>query len=373
VRLQPEKRNVQIGERVRFWAKLSRPRSGLLYEFRDADGTVIKSGVDQTEAVGQFWTPGPHRISVFVRIHGPPLTDSTTINVSPPEAGQPVPNLPGPLRVQLSADKPHARVGETVTFTISTVPDLPHLDYQFDAGDGSPMQRGRTPRIQHSYTNPRKYMAKVSLRGAELPARAELAIFITPTATATPSPSPTTTATPPLEVYLSVDKNPNSVGEGVTFSISTNKNKPHLYELNFRDNSGLLQTKSNSVRHIFKNSGNYIVSVRVLDGRFHPRAELEVIVGWSLWHRILTIARYVALAALRPPWLYMVGGLVIVTLCYLFARPTFHPRWDRGVPQKQQENVTINYELHFDPNISKGRQRLETGEASLIISRKKKQ
>jgi hypothetical protein len=53
--------------------------------------------------------------------------------------------------------------------------------------------------------------------------------------------------------------------------------------------------------------------------------------------------------------------------------PTFHLRWDRGAPQKQQENVTINYELHFDPNLSKGRQRLEIGGTSLIISRKKKQ
>jgi hypothetical protein len=35
--------------------------------------------------------------------------------------------------------------------------------------------------------------------------------------------------------------------------------------------------------------------------------------------------------------------------------------------------VTVNYELHFDPNLSKGRQRLETRGASLIISRKKKQ
>jgi hypothetical protein len=55
------------------------------------------------------------------------------------------------------------------------------------------------------------------------------------------------------------------------------------------------------------------------------------------------------------------------------ALPTFHPHWDRGAPQKQQENVAINYELHFDPNLSKGRQRLEIGGTSLIISRKKKQ
>jgi hypothetical protein len=55
------------------------------------------------------------------------------------------------------------------------------------------------------------------------------------------------------------------------------------------------------------------------------------------------------------------------------ALPTFHPHWDPGAPQKQQENLTVNYELHFEPNVSKGRQRLETRAASLIVSRKKKQ
>jgi hypothetical protein len=85
------------------------------------------------------------------------------------------------------------------------------------------------------------------------------------------------------------------------------------------------------------------------------------------------------------PWIYVVlGGLVVVTLGYLLrrkpkpkpmpARPTFHPQWDPGTPQtKQPENVSINYELHFDPNLSKGQHRLETDGASLIISRKEKQ
>lgn len=81
------------------------------------------------------------------------------------------------------------------------------------------------------------------------------------------------------------------------------------------------------------------------------------------------------------PWNYVIPiGLVVLAIgCLLRWKmklratpPTFHAHWDRGGPQKQHENVTINYELHFDPNFAKGRQRLETDEARLITSRKKK-
>ena len=267
---------MQIREPVRFRARLSRPLSRLFYEFRDEDGKVIESGIDQTEAEGRFSKPGPHVITVRVRIDGPPLTAWTTIQV-------------------------HAAL-----------------------------------------------------------------------ATATPWITPTPTITSPLEVYLSADKNPSSVGKTVTFSISTNKNKPYLYELNFGDNSRPFQTRSNSVWHIFKAPGKYIVSARVLDDRSRPSANLEIFVDGG-----------------TPPWIYVILVVLgVVALRYLLRRkpppvpaqpppipalPTFHLHWDRDSPQKQQENVTVNYELHFDPNLSKGRQRLEIGGTSLIISKKKKQ
>jgi PKD repeat protein len=392
VRLQPEKETVQIGEPVRFTAKLSHPLSGVFYEFRDADGRHIGGGKNQPEAEGRFLTPGPHVVTVRVLVNGPPLTASTKINVIPLGAGHPV---PGPVRVQLSADKSQVRVGEVVTFTISTIPDLPNFDYLFDAGDGSPISLGKTRKIQHTYSKPRNYTAQVSLRGAELPGRARLVIsvdrpFPTAVPTATPSTRPTPTAAPPLKVYLSVDKSPSSVGESVTFFISTNRNKQHLYELNFGDRSELFQTRRNSVRHIFEDPGNYIVSVKVLDDRSHPRAEVGIFVDrWTprWWVYILA-----GLAVV-----YILAGLAVVVLRRLLrpkptpppipaqpppipvlpppipALPTFHPHWDPGAPQKQQENLTVNYELHFEPNVSKGRQRLETRAASLIVSKKKKQ
>jgi hypothetical protein len=208
-------------------------------------------------------------------------------------------------------------------------------------------------------------------------------------ATATPSITPHPTATLPLEVYLSVDKNPSSVGKTVTFSIWTNNNRPHSYELNFRDNSGLFRTKSNSIIHTFKNPGKYIVSVRVVNDRSHPSANLEIFVdgGTPPWiYVILVVLGVVALRHLlrrkptpkpppvpaQPPPIPAQPPPIPAQPPPIPALPTFHLHWDRDSPQKQQENVKVNYELHFDPNLSKGRQRLEIGGTSLIISKKKK-
>lgn len=82
------------------------------------------------------------------------------------------------------------------------------------------------------------------------------------------------------------------------------------------------------------------------------------------------------------PLLYVVGiGLVVLVIGYLLRpkpkpiRPPivvmFHPHSDWDAPQKSQNNVRISYELLFDPNISNGRDRLETNGANLILRKKK--
>lgn len=83
------------------------------------------------------------------------------------------------------------------------------------------------------------------------------------------------------------------------------------------------------------------------------------------------------------PWLYwLIGGCVVVTagLAYLLKgllippSPTFHLHWDRGAPQTgRQENVAINYELHFDPNFFKAEQKLDSVGSDLVISIKEEQ
>jgi hypothetical protein len=75
------------------------------------------------------------------------------------------------------------------------------------------------------------------------------------------------------------------------------------------------------------------------------------------------------------------GGLVVaVGLTYLLKgllvspSPTFHLHWDRGAPQTgRQENVPINYELHFDPNFFKGEHKLDSLGSELVISVKEEQ
>jgi hypothetical protein len=293
VSLKADKETVQIGESVKFTATLNPPRREVIYGF-ETDGRGIGGGMDQTEAVAQFSTPGPHVVSVRAFIRGTTLTARTKIQVN---------ERPRVLRVQLTPDKPQARVGEAVTFTISTIPDLPNLDYEFDPGDGSPTHHGKTPKIKHTYTDARNYTAMVSLRGAESPARADLTISQNQPPPPPYSPSgPVATAV--TTVAPSIAQPPTA-----TSTIPPPPPFPWIYVI--------------------------------------PAALLVVIIGYLL-HR-------------KPKPKPMA------------ARPTFHPHWNRGEPQKQQENVTINYEVHFDPNISKGRQRLETDGASLIISRKKKQ
>jgi len=79
-------------------------------------------------------------------------------------------------------------------------------------------------------------------------------------------------------------------------------------------------------------------------------------------------------------WLYVLlgGGLfVVVVLAYLLKgkqvaippSPTFYPHWDRRAPlTRRPESVSINYELHFDPNVSSGQHEIDTLGTDLVTS-----
>jgi hypothetical protein len=84
------------------------------------------------------------------------------------------------------------------------------------------------------------------------------------------------------------------------------------------------------------------------------------------------------------PWflILLAGGLIAAgALAYslkgkpvILQSPTFLLHWDRGAPQtKRQENIAINYELHFDPNLVQGKHEVDTGGANLIKSKKEEQ
>jgi hypothetical protein len=212
-------------------------------------------------------------------------------------------------------------------------------------------------------------MVEVVRQSSPTPTSTETPAPITPSPSPSPTALPATPITPPPEVYLSVDKNPISAGNSVTFSIATNLpgNQPYSYAVDFGDGSQPIRITGNSVPHIFKASGNYTASVTLLDDGSHARADVAILVD-----------------ARRPSWLwvYILVVLAVVALAYLIfqksklkilmgAQPTFHPHSDWDAPQTAPKNLAINYGLYFHPNVSAGTDRLETDEPGSILRKKK--
>ena len=347
VRLRPDKDTVQIAEKVKFTATISPPVREAFYIF-DVDGTVIDSGIDKTQTVAGFSTSGPHVVSVHVRVRGTEVGDSATVQVQrvPPSSPTPasatasVPITPTPtaarsIQVRLTPNKPHAQVGETVTFTISTVPDVPDLDYQFDAGDGSPIEHGNAWTIRHTYRKPSdSYTASVTLAGARSPGVAKLAISAdnpsnpTPSATSaliapsppSYSPTPTATATASATATRTPTATPTATAILTPTATATATRTPTA-----------TPTATATPTPAPSNGG-------------------------SAWWIV-----YVVSAGLVAVALYGIPKLI---------KPTFHLHADWHEPQKPPENLAINYGLYFHSNVSAGRDQLQTDGASLILRKR---
>jgi hypothetical protein len=178
-----------------------------------------------------------------------------------------------------------------------------------------------------------------------------------------------TPVSPPREIYLSVNKNPISAGDSVTFSIATNVppgNQPYSYAIDFGDGSQPVRLIGNSVPHTFKASGNYTASVTLLDDGSHARADLAISVDEKKTSRL---------------WVYLLAALAVVTLASLIfrrsklkipmaAEPTFYPHSDWDAPQMAPKNLAINYGLYFHPIVSAGQDRLETDQPGSILRKK---
>jgi hypothetical protein len=314
------------------------------------------------------------------------------------------PTIPPPIditaslanRVILNVTPSTVEIDQKIRFELRfqrPPPPVPNIQYGFNFADGSPIEWTAAPRTTHSYSAAGTYEPSVEVRVGErlleLPRIVGPTVQVvpqpspTPTSTATPapitpSPSPYTpsptalpTATPispSHEVHLSVDKNPISAGDSVTFSIVTNLPAGnHSYAVDFGDGSKPIRITSNSVPHIFKAAGNYTASVTLLNDGSHARADLAILVDARRSSRV---------------WVYILVALAVVTLVYLIfqrsklkipmaAQPTFHPHSDWDAPQTSPKNLTINYGLYFHPNISAGQDRLENDEPGSILRKKK--
>jgi len=85
----------------------------------------------------------------------------------------------------------------------------------------------------------------------------------------------------------------------------------------------------------------------------------------------------------KVPWLYFAGGffaaIALVTLVYRQWKPKvpiaaplmFYPHADWDAPQTPPQNVAINYELHFNSNLSAGEDWLATDGATVILRKNK--
>src|SRR5439155_26669651 len=232
--------------------------------------------------------------------------------------------------------------GEIVTFTISPVPDVPDLDYQFDAGDGSPIEHGNAWTIRHTYRKPSdSYTASVILAGARSPGVAKLAI----SADNPSSPSPVTTVTsapispsPPSHYSAT----PTATATATATATCTPTATPTATAI-LTPTATATATRTPTATPTATTTRTPFVS----RGR--------------TWRNKISWIHYIVSTGLAAAALY--GILMLI-------KPTFRLHWNRDEPQMALENVTINYELHFDSNISAGRDRLDVPGANLILAKK---
>jgi hypothetical protein len=244
----------------------------------------------------------------------PPIKEMATLNVSP---------------------APPIEVGKPVEFEVVVQPAPPpgwNLQYHFDFGDGSTAETSQ-PRMPHTYFSPapEAYSASVEITerygnrvigNSRFDKRVEVI-----------------QSNPPPSATVSVGNTPQSVPNTSSSPTAIATRRSH------------------------------IIATAPPSNVASPTA--------TPWRR-----------KQDTPWVFyiVVIGLVVVVVRYL-VRPkpepipvplpipppivvTFHPHSDWDAPQESQKDVPINYELHFDPNMSKGRARIETDRASLIIRKK---
>lgn len=346
VRLTPDKERVRTGEPVKFTATLSPPLRDVFYTF-ETEGRGIGEGMDMTQAEWRFSTPGPHVITVHVRIHGTTLTDSTTILVDED------------LRVQLSADRPQARVGEPVRFRARLSRPLSGLFYEFREADGKVIGSGvDQTEVVGQFLRPGSHVVNVHVRVRGTQVTDSKTIQIVQRSNPTPSATALAPITPvPPSPYA---PSPTAIVTGGSITAT----RP--------------PTGSNVT------SPTATASVPITPSPTSPYAPSSPIATAAP-----TVTPFISTTT-PPPlrsskmlWLYIAVGFGVVSgLAYLIyakwkpevaiaARPTFHPHADWDAPQKPPKNLAINYELAFHPNVSAGQGRVDTHGASLIQQRKK--
>jgi hypothetical protein len=289
----------------------------------------------------------------------PPFpNDALSPNVPLPPTATVAPRLPAlpPIieRIQklantatLKVNPRSVKVGQSVQFELvfpQPLSSSPSIQYGFDFGDGSRMEWTSNPRTAHGYLSPRTYetsaVIRVRARGRVLDSRK----IVGPQVAIVARSSPTRSATAPVPTRpspFSPSATAIAAGGSITSTPPT------------RSNNVASPTATRSLR----NRGTVTPSPIVSNGRPSPKKR-----SWLLY--------------------IVSAGLALLMLAYLMfprskpripsaPRPTFHPHPDWDEPQKPPENVTINYQLCFNANVSDGEHRIETDGPTLILRKAK--
>jgi hypothetical protein len=159
------------GESARFSVSLVNA-SPLEYVIDMGDGTTLTK--TDAEFTYTYARPGPATIVASYPISSPIVRSTLDVTIEPAPA-------PPPIVLQLRAVPDDVRVGESITFQVSTADGRPITAYSFDPDDGSAPRTFTSDTFVASYSRPGQYLAAVSPAAGQAGAPATALIVVSPT------------------------------------------------------------------------------------------------------------------------------------------------------------------------------------------------
>jgi len=272
-----------------------------------------------------------------------------------------------PVTINLTADKYITKVNDSIKFSVLTNPENENFRYLFNFGDLSPKELINEPTIQHTFKEAGNYnvTAQLVLDNATLPYVSINKILIN-------------ALNQPISIDLHPDKHNAATNENITFTVFTkNKEAGIDYLFDFGDNSPTQRTTDSVVQHIYKNKGNYIASVQLLLNNMPQQI-------WSITNMEINLAETLNPSNEKnneiPFWVYLIGGLLILTSYKIKTKPkgskwwlpfrsTFHVFYNQGIAKLADEKkFAVNFEYRLNPNFSESNYQIKTSNENLIKS-----
>jgi hypothetical protein len=271
------------------------------------------------------------------KITRPPIPRRTTPVITPSPANQPTLSVSPSTRVE---------VGQRIWFKV--FPQLPSdlgVQYNFDFGDRSANVQTNDPQTPYAYNSSGWYQASVEIRmrGGRLSLPKIFGPVVQVFSPSSPSPVTTVTSAP-------ISPSPPSHYSATPTATATATATATRTPTATATATAILTPTATATATRTPTATPTATTMRT---PFVPR-------GRS-WGDKISWIHYIVSTGLAAAALY--GILMLI-------KPTFRLHWNRDEPQMPLENVTINYELHFDSNISAGQDRLDVPGANLILAKR---